>query len=139
MFPLSIFKGLATNWKAIVILVLVVALGLYIFALRTELALAKAKEQSSSIRVDQYAVANAQLENQNKALQTHITQTDSALTKISSMATDTQRKLDVLNGTIIQQNAALEQQLATVMAQPVPQTCPDTITYLIDAVKDYPK
>ncbi len=136
---LTILKTFVSNWKAILVLIILLVLGLYIFYLRTEVTSAQSKQQTATLQLQQYMVANKLLQQQNTDLQSHITQTNDALNKISALSTDTQRKLDQLNGTIIEQNAALERKLATVTSQPVPKTCPDTITYLIDAVKDYPK
>jgi type II secretory pathway pseudopilin PulG len=112
---------------------------LYIGALRLQVQVATAKEQSASERTAQYALENQQLRNENQQLTNHIAATDAALSKISQLATSTQHQFDVLNGTIEQQNAALETQLAGITKQQPPQTCNDTITYLIDAVKDFPQ
>lgn len=119
-------------WKEIAIALIVAAGIFYVQHLRSTVA-------ENAITIGNLTTENKVMKDNNDKLQGAITAQNASLEKIAKGADDTKAKFTTLNANVKSANANLATTLKGILADKKPQTCQDTINYLLDAVKDYPK
>lgn len=90
-------------------------------------------------QIAQLETAKQILEDNNKKLIGAIDANNAAINKLAESTDATKKNFAALGSTVKTQNTNLEARLRAILAEKKPLTCDDTIQYLIDAVKDYPK
>lgn len=123
---------LSKYWKYIAIGAIVLVGWLYIQSLRSEII-----SQQSTIAT--LSAENKTLTSNNAILQAALTTQNTAIEKISDLATDTKARFDLLGVNVQQQTSSLDVKLQNLMKEKRPTTCEETIQYLIAAGKGYKK
>lgn len=98
---------------------------------------------TSTIATQEQTISRLTLENtvvkeNNDKLQASIEASNKSIELLAKGAADTKQGFVTLNNTVRTQTSSLNDKLENILADPKPQTCEDTIKYLIDAVKEYP-
>jgi predicted nucleic acid-binding Zn-ribbon protein len=119
-------------WKYLLVAALVAGAFLYINGLKSTIA-------DQEKQIDALTLENQIVKDNNAKLEGAITASNEAIGKLSTGAADTKKQFDNLNTTVKNQTAGLELRLRGILAEKKPQTCEDTIQYLLRAVEEYSK
>lgn len=117
-------------WKEILIAVIIAAVFGWYHHLTSTIADQKAD-------IARLTTENTIVKENNAKLEASITANNAAITKLAEGAADTKKNFAALGTTVKTQSSTLEARLRGVLAEKKPQTCQDTIQYLLDAVKEY--
>ena len=123
---------LGSYWKYLLVAAIVAGGFLYVNNLKSTIA--DQKDQISSLQLE-----NQVVKDNNKKLETSIAASNDAIAKLSAGAADTKKQFDALNTTVRTQTSGLETRLRNILTEKKPQTCEDTIQYLLRAVGEYSK
>ena len=130
---MSIILGfLTSNWKAILIGIVLLGGVAYVEGLRVEVS--HQATEITTLKAD-----NKTLTDNNTKLEGAITVSNKALDASDKAAKAAAADFAAIQHNILQQQTALKQQLANILHQKDPQTCNDSILFLIDNVKGYAK
>lgn len=131
MDPASIaLKFLAKWWKEILIVLVIIAGIWYVRNLQTTV-----KDQATTIT--QMEIVNKTLEESNKTLTATVTANNKTIAEMGKGAAQTKEEFAKLNGQVEAQTRVLTNRLRDILNRPVPETCNDTITYMLDAAPTY--
>lgn len=126
---LSFLKG---NWKLILGAVVIIGALWYVEGLRIKVA-------NQATEIVTLTDDNKVLTDNNTKLEDAIKVSNAALDKTDKAAKAAAADFAVIQHNILQQSAALKQQLAGILQQKDPLTCNDSIIFLISNVKGYAK
>lgn len=90
-------------------------------------------------KITELTTANQILKDNTAKLEKAITVNNLAIETMAKGAADTNRAFGTLSGSIKQQSTDLQKRLNDILKDKKPQTCEQTIEYLVDAVKGYAK
>lgn len=121
---------LRTWWKLIII-VMIIAAGVMWYKHLTN-TIEDQREQIASLTTE-----NTVIKENNAKLEASIQANNTAISKLAEGAADTKRNFAALGSTVRSQSDSLEQRLRGILVERKPQTCEETIQYLIDAAKEY--
>lgn len=127
-----ILMFLKSWWKEIAVALIVAAGIFYVENLRSTVA-------DDKVTIGNLTTENKIMKDNNDKLQGALTAQNASLEKIAQGADDTKAKFTALNSSVKSSSANLATTLKGILADKKPQTCQDTITYLLDAVKGYQK
>lgn len=117
-------------WKELVIALVVVGAIWYVNNLQHTV-------ETQRNTIAQLNVNNKLLQDSNKTLTDTVTANNKTIADLSKSAEATKRAFDKLSGQVDDQTAVLTKRLKDIMSRPVPVTCDDTISYMIDAAPTY--
>lgn len=117
-------------WKEILIVLVIAGAVFYVWNLRSTV-----KEQA--VTITQLEMANKTLKDSNKTLTNTVTANNKTIAELSKGAAQTKEDFMKLNAQVEAQTAILTKRLKSILNQPAPVTCDETIQYLIDAVPTY--
>lgn len=123
---------LAKYWKSIALVALVAAFGLYWHHLTSTIT-----AQETTIAAQKQAIST--YEENTRLLTNSINNMNASIDKLSESTSRVNTQFDALSKTVVTQVKGLKVQQTTILAEPKPTTCTDTIKYLIDAVPEYAK
>ena len=130
---MTIFLELLSKyWKYLAIIAILCGIGLYWHNLTSTIT-----SQKSTIDAQQQAIATYAAN--NKTLADSITTMNKSIDALSSATHATNQQFDTLGKKVTTQIQGLKVQQASILQEPKPTTCEDTIKYLIDAVPEYQK
>lgn len=119
-------------WKQLLVVALIAIPVLYVMNLKDTI---RDQEQQITKLKDE----NTILQTNVSTLQQAVATSNKAVDKLSDAASVTKRNFATLNSSISYQTDQLAAKLQDIMQSGRPITCGDTIQYLIDANKGYPK
>lgn len=126
---ITAFKLVKHHWKLIIALVVIVLTLAYVAILHGTIS-----EQSN--RIAELTAANVTLKENNVRLQSAITLSNTAIDKLAQGADATNKAFKGLNSLVKAQSSDLEARLRIILQEKKPQTCEDTILYLIQAARE---
>lgn len=127
-----VWAFLRSYWKEILVALIVAAIAGYWFHLEHTI-------DSQATQIIQLQTSVDTLKDNNVKLVGVIDANNQAVNKIAEASTATLTAFGTLNSTVSKQSGTLNAALAAVRAEKKPQTCDDTIKYLVDAAKGYQK
>lgn len=125
-----VLKFLLRWWKEILIALVIVGAVWYVRNLQNTV-----EEQRTEIT--NLTTANKVLKDSNEVLTKTVTANNRTIEELSKGADQTKREFDKLTIQVEQQTRVLTKRLKDIMSRPLPETCEDTIKYMIDAVPTY--
>lgn len=117
-------------WKELIIVLVIAAAVLYMRGLYSTID--KQKET-----IAQLTTANQILKDNNDKLEKTIAANNEAISKMAAGAKETNKAFSTLNTTVKAQTSSLEERLRRILQDKKPQTCEDTIQYLLEAAKGF--
>lgn len=130
MISTVVWAFVRQNWAALVLVAASLGAWGYISSLRSTITDQRTalNKKSEEIRV---------LTENNQALETALSASNAAVEKLSSSANQTKRDFAALSTTVTKQTTEMERRLMEVLQEKTPQSCEDSIKYLIEAARKY--
>ena len=128
-FALSLLKA---SWKYLLVAIVVGGALWYVFDLRDTI-------RDQKVQIAQLESDKQTLLVNNQTLKDAISSTNVALLKLSEGIDETKQKFGELQTSVTNRTTIINNKLQQITAEPAPSSCTDTIQYLIDAAKGYPK
>ncbi len=119
-------------WKVLLVIIAILAVVLYMRGLYSTI-------DDQSQQITNLTTANKTLTDNNIKLEATITASNKAIEQMSKNAEKTTNAFANLDKSVRAQTGNLEDRLRRIMQDKKPQTCEDTILYLIEAAKEMSK
>lgn len=123
-------KLLMKWWKEILIALVIIGAILYVRNLQNTV-----EEQRT--KITNLTTANQVLTDSNKVLTNTVTANNKTIEEMSKGADQTKKEFAKLNVQVAQQTSVLTKRLKDIMSRKAPETCEDTIKYMLEVVPTY--
>lgn len=130
---MTIFLALLQKWWKPLAIILIIGL-IYGYWHHLESTISDQRTEIATLNT-----ANTILKQNNDKLTTSIADINVSVGKLAEGTSQTQASFATLNATVKVQTGSLDQKLRAVLADKKPQSCDDTIRYLVEAAKGYQK
>lgn len=119
-------------WKQLTIIVVVCSIVIYVFWLRHQVAARDLTIASLTSTIAGCKLANEQFAALTKS-------TTESVDRLAKFTEEQQYKMSKLGDQLIQQQSAVNDKVVRLLNAPRPQTCEESIRYLIDGSQEYVK
>lgn len=119
-------------WYLVVAAVAIIVICLYMHGLYTTI-------DDQAKKITELTTANQILKDNNDKLEAAVKANNASIEKLAQGAAETNKAFGTLTGSVKQSTSDLQKRLQQILTEKKPQTCDDTILYLLDAAKGYAK
>lgn len=127
-----IFLFMKRWWKELIVVIAIAAVVLHYRSLTSTI-------EDQRVSIATLTNENTIIKQNNEKLEQAIVASNKSIELLAAGTSQTKKDFATLNKAVKGQASDLEVKLRGILAEAPPQSCEDTIKYLVDAVKGYPK